>query len=322
MSLAGWPTLVLVEGLPGSGKSTTAQWIAHELTSQGRAARWIYEEEIPHPVLGAPSGPWTSWKAWLADRLAAWARFAAAAATSEAVIVVESTFLQTTVWTTLRRGLDADTILVYVERVADLLRPLNPALVHFREADPETALRRICDRRGMAWTLYHIGACDATAWARARGVSGLTGLLAYWREHARVSDAAALRARLRTLTVDPPITDWPARRRLIAQFLGLPWPPSPASRATHLTRLAGHYRSATGREARLSVRDGELVVDRLLWRQNRLLPRAPEVFDAEGWPFALTFETDPSGSAHRFRLDGPGLAWGRLAGVYEKLATE
>ena len=45
MSAAPWPLLVLVEGMPGSGKSTTAQWIAHELTRPGRPARWVYEAE-------------------------------------------------------------------------------------------------------------------------------------------------------------------------------------------------------------------------------------------------------------------------------------
>lgn len=63
------------------------------------------------------------------------------------------------------------------------------------------------------------------------------------------------------------------------------------------------------------------MLDRLLWRENRLLPRASEVFEAEGWPFTFTFETDPRGTTRCFRLDGPALAWGRLSGVYEKLVS-
>lgn len=204
--------------------------------------------------------------------------------------------------------------------MADLVRPLDPALVYFLEPDPDTAFRRICETRGMAWTLQHITACDGSPWARARGVRGMDGLVAYWREHAAVSDAGAARSGLRTLTGESRIGDWPARRRRIAEFLGLTWPPSAGLVEPDLARFAGRYRSATGREASLFVRDGGLVLDGLLWRGNRLLPRASGVFDAESWPFRLTFEADPDGAVARFHFDGPGLPGGRLSGVYDKLA--
>jgi hypothetical protein len=52
---------------------------------------------MPHPVLGAAHGPYTSWKDLLAHRLSGWASFAAAVQASEAVVVVDSTFLQSSV---------------------------------------------------------------------------------------------------------------------------------------------------------------------------------------------------------------------------------
>ena len=42
--------LVLFEGIPGSGKSTTGQFLARQLMDQGILARWWYEEEAGHPV--------------------------------------------------------------------------------------------------------------------------------------------------------------------------------------------------------------------------------------------------------------------------------
>ena len=47
--------LILVEGLPGSGKSSTAQFICDQLQRNGHRARWYYEDETPHPV-AAPRG--------------------------------------------------------------------------------------------------------------------------------------------------------------------------------------------------------------------------------------------------------------------------
>lgn len=316
-----WPMLVLVEGLPGSGKSTTAQWIGHEMQSQGRPARWVYEQEEPHPVLGSVRGPSASWKDYLAARLSAWASFTAGARNSSTATVMDSTFLQSSIFSTLRRGFDPETILTYVERVADIIRPLDPALVYFLQPDPATAFRRICDARGIAWTLQHINANDGTAWARGRNVSGFDGLVAYWREHSAICDAAVGRSRLRTITVDSLSGDWPAHRRAIAEFLGLNESSGAPVPDADLQRYVGRYRRQTGPEVHVTLGRGGLVMNGLLWRGNRLLPRAPHTFVAEAWPFTLTFDVDARGAAARFRVDGPALPWAnRPAGIYEKLA--
>ena len=81
------------------------------------------------------------------------------------------------------------------------------------------------------------------------------------------------------------------------------------------------YRSETGWQGRLSVRDDALVIEGLVWWRSRLLPRAHGVFDVECWPFRLTFEADTTGMMSRFRLDGPDLAGSRLSGAYDRLAS-
>ena len=319
MSAAGWPALVLVEGMPGSGKSTTAQWLAGELERQGRPARWVHEGEVPHPVVDPPPVFLRDWKEILGRHFTGWSRFAAAVRAEETVVVVEGAFLQRSVAAILRRNLDGEIIRTFVARIADIIRPLDPALVYFHARDPINAFRTICDKRGMAWTLQHIGGFDGSAWARTHGASGMAGVLDYWREHAALCDAAAADAGLRTVTVGPEVGDWPARRRHIAAFLGLTDPPSADGGGPDLARFVGSYRNERGREARLSIHDGVLAVDGLLWRRNRLVPRSPSIFEAESWPFRLTFEADPSGGVARFHLEGPDLPQTRLAGVYEKL---
>ncbi|QSO55077.1 hypothetical protein JZ785_11360 [Alicyclobacillus curvatus] len=42
--------LILVEGIPGSGKSTTAQYISRCLEQNGIPSEWFYEENSNHPV--------------------------------------------------------------------------------------------------------------------------------------------------------------------------------------------------------------------------------------------------------------------------------
>jgi len=45
--------VVLVEGLPGCGRSTTAQFVVLHGRRHGVPARWYYEVEVPHLVAGS-----------------------------------------------------------------------------------------------------------------------------------------------------------------------------------------------------------------------------------------------------------------------------
>jgi len=72
--------LIFVEGFPGAGKSTTAQFLARQLTRHGRLARWVYEEEVPNPFVPTPPfGEYQSWEQFADVRVARWRAFAAAA---------------------------------------------------------------------------------------------------------------------------------------------------------------------------------------------------------------------------------------------------
>ena len=42
--------LILIEGLLGSGKSTTAEHLGTFLQQQGIDGRWYLEEDDPHPI--------------------------------------------------------------------------------------------------------------------------------------------------------------------------------------------------------------------------------------------------------------------------------
>ena len=121
-----------------------------------------------------------------------------------------------------------------------------------------------------------------------------------------------------TLTVDPRHGDWPARRRSIARFLDLPDDATASAGAGDPARFVGTYEGG-GVRFSIAQRDGVPVLDGLLWFRNRLLPVAPNVLEAESWPFVLTFQEGEDGTVAGVRIDGPlvpGLK--RIAGTYDK----
>jgi hypothetical protein len=139
--------LVLVEGLPGAGKSTTAQHLVLHAGRHGHRARWAYEEEAGHPVTGSyyPS----------AAPLARWAAFVRAARDADELIVLESALLQWPIMALLRHDLAPEAILAAVGEITVLLAPLDPLLVYLSLPDVEAAVRAIGAQRGAAWQIGH-----------------------------------------------------------------------------------------------------------------------------------------------------------------------
>jgi hypothetical protein len=305
--------LVLVEGFPGSGKSTTAQWLARQRRRAGRPARWFYEQQADHPVVGIPTGAeYPTWGPYFDYRRARWAAFVAEARHDDAVTVMESALLQYSVFVTLRRGVAPDDIVAFLTSVVPIIRPLAPRLVYLAAPDPEAAYRDIIERRGgpalVARLLPAYDNGDAGAFFRERGLRGYEGLVAYWREHAAVCERAIAALGLPTLIVDPRDADWPGRRASIARFLGFKPSPEPSPPITDLARWTGRYRvdfKGGTRECVVRVADGRLVVDGLLWPGNRLLPAHGNVFEAEAWPFELVFDVEAAGGVGRLTLRGP-----------------
>jgi hypothetical protein len=312
------PRLILVEGFPGNGKSATAQWLARQLGRAGRTARWVYEEEKPHPVLGEGWAGHGSWKACFADWLGRWADFAEQARASDAITILESAWLQVPLARMLRRELGPELITAFVHKTVEAMRGLDPVLIYLWQPGPEEAMQKLFVRRGMTWATWHVSFFDPSPFARARRLSGFDGLLRYWREHSDLCDAVVRGAGLPTLALDPREGSWEERRRAIAGFLDItPGADAPWTEA-QLDRLAGEYREGS---RRFTVRrgDGGLVLDGLLWPGNRLLPVGPDEVEAESWPFVLTF-LEVDGVIAGMRIDGPMVGQRRVAWTYRRAA--
>jgi hypothetical protein len=306
--------VTFVEGFPGSGKSTTAQWLARQSRLTGRACRWLYEQQPDHPVVGIPAGAeYPTWEDYFAYRRARWTAFAAGTARDDTLTIMESALLQYPVFVMLRHDVAPDVIVAFLRSVADVVRPLAPRLVYLAAPDPEAAYRAIITRRGgpalvdSMLPAYETG--EAGAFFRARGLHGFAGLLAYWREHNAVCERAIATLGLQTLIVDPRDGDWVQRRATIARFLGFtPVPEEPPAPAA-LRRYVGRYRvtwKGDVRECSVRMADGHLALDGLLWPDNRLLWRGADVFDAESWPLEVVFDAPADGGEGRLSVRAAG----------------
>lgn len=202
--------LYIVEGLPCSGKSTTARFIANALTRRGERVRLVDEGTDDHPAdyefhalvdgrivpLNAvppeelPSLlprkiydglPWAEEAPVMLDK---WRQFVREAE-ADTTYVFNCVLLQNPMCETMMRfGLPLEASAAHIRRIAEIIAPLSPCVVYLRPADiAETVRRAAAERPG--WLdgviAYHVQG----AYGRAIGAEGFEGYIACLAERQR-----------------------------------------------------------------------------------------------------------------------------------------
>jgi thymidylate kinase len=150
--------LILLEGVPGSGKSTAAHFLDRHLTRCGVPHRWWYEEEAGHPLSVFPdaAGMHAMVEEIFAGRHASsvegalqkWRALAQSLAVSRTVGILDGALFGHMTWTLFPADVPESEITEYVANVERLIRPLDPSLIYLRPTDMGAAMDRIAARRG------------------------------------------------------------------------------------------------------------------------------------------------------------------------------
>lgn len=188
--------LIIVEGLPGSGKSTTAAMIAAELEARGRDVVCIDEGATDHPAdVGDYNFPdFATERATILDT---WRRFIARAA-PDTIYVFNCLLLQNPMCETMMRfGMDEDESRHYIGEIAAIIEPLHPTVVYIDEPDARAAIDAVRDERGDDWLNAVIDYHTSQGYGEAHGLCGYAGYIACLEERRKRE-----RCILRSLAVD------------------------------------------------------------------------------------------------------------------------
>jgi len=329
--------LILIEGIPGSGKSTTAQALAATIAAQRIAVRWWYEEEAAHPIYVFKDAATLAqvrddlthgrYRAVIDAALAQWRTFAALVAADERVVVIDSCLFGYLTWSLFPLDLPDAEIRGYITDVLRIIAPLQPALIYLRQGDIARSLTRICARRGGKTEAHLTRQGTESPYGRRLGLHGFAGMVGYWTAYRELTDAACAAADLPTLTIDTTAGEWDRYLQQAHRFLDLPTPARQAAPTASLARYVGSYRyttlSAAG-TASLAVEDGVLLLDGVpqIWPRTPLLPQGANTFVLASLPFSVTFEEDAGGQITQMHITGPALLGGRLPTVCKRDEAE
>jgi hypothetical protein len=302
--------LILVEGLPGSGKSTTAHLLTRQLRLQGYDARWYYEQQTPHPLpYRAAQGVSEFVQASLHD----WRRLARQASEEEGITVLESSFFQHALLELLAHDVDARTLDAYLGARQELLERLEPKLIFLHREDVAAAANEVCRARGESWQEHFVRVATHNPYSRRHDLTGLAGATEFMRRYQDLCGRVLGRLELEYLTVALPVADRERAQAQMLDFLGVAHLSEPELPAAQARELCGSYRDEP-LDLSLTVRfeAGQLLVDRIWWPQTHFTPlllNERTYFEVRGSPLELEFEVQPEGP-----MGGLGV---RVGGAWE-----
>lgn len=285
--------LLALEGLPGSGKSTFAQALAAAFCRAGASVRWYSELEVGHPLaIGYSSERYGCVEAHLAEAQRAWHDFVRDPEHAERVVIVDAWLLQDPVFSLLSEDVAAADIVRGMERLFAELPTSSTTLVELVQRDVSRAVHGFCRSRGERMRAFYVARNDGSAFARARGISGIDGLVRFWSEHRAICDAVLQRAPFRRITIDVSDRDWPAASTALSDALGVPWPAPPR---LELEQFCGAY-ALDDRGGTFDVAlDAEGLVLRrfpFFWREvdTELIALGDGRFWVRSWPAEVHFD--------------------------------
>lgn len=326
--------LVLVEGIPGSGKSTTAQYISRCLEQNGIPSQWFCEENLKHPAYAFDSLESMSvvlrdlsagrFEKVIESALAQWKRFALHVQESDRVTVVDSCLFGYLSWSLFPNGADRNQILEYIQSVEETLESCNPMVVYFYQDDIESSLKRIIQRRGNETEQEFISNATECKYGKRNRLSGFAGLVSYWEEYRRITDEAYACLGFPKITIENSRGEWTRYYQQITDFLGV----SPLNKLVlsdeRLAAFTGRYQECLTDNPILldiTIHDGGLLVSGhpLIWMTTPLLPISDLSFHVSSLPFTMQFVVQREGLVSGVELDGPDQFSGSVKSMFRKL---
>lgn len=225
--------LIFVEGIMGSGKSTTARWLARLFRRAGIPARPVPEAR-PHPTnvfrtLPHWKQPWLDLTAeeLMSRSYANWQAFVGQALSKPHIFVFDGQLFHGDFTSLFLMGCPPASLRQYVQTVLQLAGPLHPKIIYCYQDDVVQALDRIGAQRGQGWVESQVAWKVASPYGRQHGLAGIDGWKQLYRDYRQVTDMCLQTLSIPKIEIETSAGEWSSYQMRICKFLNLPFLPEP-----------------------------------------------------------------------------------------------
>ena len=186
--------LILVDGMPGTGKSSVSQFINLQLRESGVSSDWHHEETL-HPVRQFfDSNRHRDWSGYIEQVSTAWQHFADELECLNQTAVLDAALLQNHVRSMLIFDADRNAIVDLAHRIASVIARLNPTLIYLKPNNVEQNFRDVVRSRGDKLLPLWIEAHDQYPYTKQSGATGYQAFIDFWREFGDLADTSSRRS--------------------------------------------------------------------------------------------------------------------------------
>lgn len=315
--------LILIDGISGSGKSTTSQYINLQLHLNGYDSIWYHEEEENHPLeyTEADIESMHSIEEALKfkdDFLELAKTFVAEKKNDGQIHIIESYYLQDCVRILFQNNVNEKVISDFFRQLNRIFKPMNPIVIYFRHNDVFRSIRRIWEARGEDWKNWFISEDSQTPYVLERKLAGEEAALTLWSDYQNLTDRLLNSVDYPIIRLDPG-EGWDKLYQKILASLEIDQKRMPEERDNH--HYSGTYEWKTDSEnhqCHIFIRENKLMTN-LIWGDRRLIFNGNDLL-VESFPYHLEF-SERGNSTMKFQIKGKraGRFFGR---TYAKVTDE
>lgn len=285
--------LILLEGIPGSGKSTFARFIAVQMERNGYRTKLYHETTGDHPLFLDNNDHDLDIGSWMNAYLENWQRMIDQLKEMDDSVVLESALFQYPILNLLHKDLERGKITGFIEQICRIAQQIQPVLFYFCQKDQEMAIRKMIDSRG--GELYLKQKYEQfmnEPYYKNRGNTGPALHLAFLSEYGQLANMNFHLNKFNKLSVENSKGEWESYQKQLLQFLNLSFYDDPMIDANILKDYAGKYRNEK-MNLNLTVEhvDGQLFI----FGDRRLRPKNLYQFYLSDISVEVTFNRDENG---------------------------